>query len=245
LQIEVGFRPYVSREAVVTGEGRIKREVHRCPRCGTPVPVKATGRPAKWCSQSCRRAAYEERRAASRGAIAVEVVDRVQYVEHELDQCLTEVLTSPLACRRAVYRWRQMLRDGQLHQDGWRDLIMPIVGLAYAIDDRAKGGGRERLDLPHVGGRPHRHNEMTFNRNEFSREVRWIISNADADPWEWERQGLREFLRALATVLPQMERYDEGQRIKMPFNQLVVSPTPSTWPASSEVFSPGWPLEVE
>lgn len=69
------------------------------------------GHHAKWCSQKCRR-------AASRGAIAIEVVDRVKYVEHELDQCLAEVLSSPLACRRAVYRWRQMLRDGQLHQNG-------------------------------------------------------------------------------------------------------------------------------
>lgn len=37
----------------------------------------------------------------------------------DLDQCLAEVLTSPLMCRRAVYRWRQMLRDGDLHKEGW------------------------------------------------------------------------------------------------------------------------------
>src|SRR5690625_4284264 len=48
-----------------------------CPRCGAPVPRRRTGRPATWCSQSRRRSAYEERRAAARGAIALRVVDRV------------------------------------------------------------------------------------------------------------------------------------------------------------------------
>lgn len=122
----------------MTGEGRILRQAHPCPRCGAPVPIKTTGRPAKWCSQKCRRASYEERRAAARGAVAVEVVERVAYVEHDIDHCLAEVLNSPLACRRAVYRWRQMLRDGELRREGWRDLIMPIVGLAYAIDGRPR-----------------------------------------------------------------------------------------------------------
>lgn len=60
---------------------------------------------------------------------------------------------------------------------------MPIVGLAYAIDDRSKGGGRERLDLPQMHDRPVRRDEITFNRNEFAREIRWIIFKADADPW--------------------------------------------------------------
>jgi endogenous inhibitor of DNA gyrase (YacG/DUF329 family) len=206
----------------VTGEGRIKRPVHPCPRCGEPVPVKVNGRPAKWCSQKCRRAAYEERRAAARGAIAVEVVERVQYVEHDLDQCLTEVLTSPLASRRAVYRWRQMLRDGELHRDGWRDIIAPLLGLAEAINSRAKGDGRERIHLPHDHGRPRRADEFTFSRDQFAREIRWLVSQADADPWEWERQNLREFLRALAAVLPQMEKYYEARRMHVPFNQLVI-----------------------
>lgn len=223
MQNEGGFRPYGSRASPMTGEGRIKRHVNVCPRCGEPVPVKTTGRPAKWCSQRCRRAAYEERRAAKRGAIAVEVVEHVKYVEHDLDQCLAEVLTSSLMCRRAVYRWRQMLRDGELHQPGWRELIAPLLGLSEAIEWRAKGDGREKIDLPNDHGRPRRSSEITFTRDQFSREIRWLISKADADPWEWERQGLREFLRALAAALTQMERYYEVRRMKVPINQLVVA----------------------
>ncbi len=71
-----------------------------CPRCGAPVPRRRTGRPATWCSQVCRRAAYEERRAAARGAIAVRVVDRVtaRPVEHGIEDCVGRVLASPVAC---------------------------------------------------------------------------------------------------------------------------------------------------
>ncbi len=133
------------------------------------------------------------------------------------------MLTSPLMCRRAVHRWRQMLRDGELQRDGWRDVIAPLVGLAEAIQGRAKSDGREKLDLPHDHGRPRRVNELTFSREQFARELRWLISQADTDPWEWERQNLREFLRALAVVLPQMERYYEARRMRMPINQLVIA----------------------
>jgi hypothetical protein len=55
-----------------------------------------------------------------------------------------------------------------------------------------------------------------------SREIRWLISKGDADPWEWERQNLREFLRALAAILPQMDKYYEARRLDVPFNQVLV-----------------------
>ncbi len=32
-----------------------------CRQCGLPVPTQKTGRPRKYCSQSCRQQAYEER----------------------------------------------------------------------------------------------------------------------------------------------------------------------------------------
>lgn len=93
--------------------------------------------------------AYEERRAASRGAIAVDVVDRVTYVEHEVNDCLAAVLNSPLACRRVIYRLRQMLRDHELHREGWRDVITPAWSLGEAINCRPA----ERADAwpaPHI-----------------------------------------------------------------------------------------------
>jgi endogenous inhibitor of DNA gyrase (YacG/DUF329 family) len=77
-----------------------------CPRCGKPVPQRQTGRPATWCSQACRRAAYEERRAAGSGAIAVQIVDRLiereVRVTHTPDACVQAVLGSPVATDRLL-----------------------------------------------------------------------------------------------------------------------------------------------
>jgi endogenous inhibitor of DNA gyrase (YacG/DUF329 family) len=219
----------------VTGEGRIQRKVHPCPRCGTPVPIKTTGRPAKWCSQKCRRAAYEERRAAARGAIAVEVVDRVQYVEHELDQCLTEVLTSPLACRRVVYRWRQMLRDGELHKDGWRDLIMPIVGLALC-DRRQVKGRRPRTPRPTTGARPTRPTRRDHLQPQRVRP---------RDPLDHLEGGLRP--PGVGAPRPPGGSFEHSPRSCLRWSTTTrrsgsrcrsiiswSSQMPSTWPASSE-----------
>lgn len=63
--------------------------------CGQQLSKRGTGRPATWCSQACRRAAYEERRAAERGAIAVKVVERVKTTGHDLGECVARVTSSP------------------------------------------------------------------------------------------------------------------------------------------------------
>lgn len=88
-----------------------------CPRCGRPVSHKATGRPATWCSQVCRRAAYEERRAAASGAVALQVLDRVDTVEHDLTECMHRVAASPSACRRVLQALTKHARDGVLTKD--------------------------------------------------------------------------------------------------------------------------------
>lgn len=92
----------------------------RCPRCNAEMPKKTwpptPGRPPVWCSQHCRRAAYEERRAAKNGAIAVrfEIVDkpaerileRVRIETKQIESSPAEaaqiVLKSPRACRTVL-----------------------------------------------------------------------------------------------------------------------------------------------
>jgi hypothetical protein len=85
-----------------------------CPRCGEPVPLRGTGRPATWCSQACRRASYEERRAANHGAIAVQIVERVKVTEHDLSECVARVAGSPTASRRVLQAMTVLLRQGVL-----------------------------------------------------------------------------------------------------------------------------------
>jgi endogenous inhibitor of DNA gyrase (YacG/DUF329 family) len=73
-----------------------------CPRCGTPWVGSPSGRRRKWCSQACRRAAYEERRAAAAGAIAVREVDVSTVTDHDLSTCVNNVADSPTAVRRLL-----------------------------------------------------------------------------------------------------------------------------------------------
>ena len=63
----------------------------QCPRCGENLPPQRWtgrgGRPQIWCSQRCRRAAYEERRAAANGAIAV----RLEVIEKPVERIIERV----------------------------------------------------------------------------------------------------------------------------------------------------------
>ena len=88
-----------------------------CPRCGKDVQRKPTGRPPIWCSQTCRRAAYEERRAAVQGAIAVEVVERIETLEHPIGTCVDRTMASPAGCRRVIYELARLARGGTLQSD--------------------------------------------------------------------------------------------------------------------------------
>lgn len=44
-----------------------------CPRCHAAVVSTGRGRPRTWCSDQCRKLASEERRAAERGAVGLDV----------------------------------------------------------------------------------------------------------------------------------------------------------------------------
>jgi len=60
---------------------RIPGQTIPCGWCGDAIKVRDTGRLPKWCSPVCRHRAWEQRRAAASGRVAVEVVDRVVEVE--------------------------------------------------------------------------------------------------------------------------------------------------------------------
>ncbi len=89
-------------------------DIESCPRCGRPVHWSGRGRRARWCSPACRRAAYEERRAAATGAIAVRVVQRETTREPSPAECVARVLASPRACREVLNGLTTLAANGQL-----------------------------------------------------------------------------------------------------------------------------------
>ncbi len=60
---------------------RAPGQIVACAWCGTTFTLATTGRIPKWCSQSCRQRAWEQRRAAESGLAAVDVVARIVEVE--------------------------------------------------------------------------------------------------------------------------------------------------------------------
>ena len=68
-----------------------------CPRCGNPVTVKSRGRPARWCSDRCRKLASEERRAGERGAIGLQIRDHTRVVEKPVPERMSATVAAARA----------------------------------------------------------------------------------------------------------------------------------------------------
>lgn len=140
-------------------------EGKRCPRCGAPVPVKRTGRPATWCSQKCRRAASEEKRAGDRGAIAKEVVQQVQVLQPVLrcgqcyshddgERCVHAVTGSPESIAYVLENLRVRAAMGALDDaERWGAVVVAADVLAVQIEKwRAGTRGQDG---------PHKHSALT------------------------------------------------------------------------------------
>lgn len=97
-----------------------------CPRCGAVmhdvVEPRPAGRPRRWCSPRCRRAASEERRAAANGAIGIEYVT----VKVDLDEHVRAVFDSPTACRRVLRDVRERAEAGVLEGARWSSVHSEI-----------------------------------------------------------------------------------------------------------------------
>lgn len=99
-----------------------------CPRCGrtfTQQEPRRAGRPKRWCSLACRRAASEERRAAAGGLLAVKLVR----VEASLDEHVTAVLESPAACRRVLRKVGEWDARGRLDSAQWSSVSDELAKL--------------------------------------------------------------------------------------------------------------------
>ncbi len=100
-------------------------------------PPRPTGRPATWCSDRCKRAAYEERRAAANGAIAVRFVEKTIVQDaHDLHECANRVMESPAACRRVLDHLAKRANEGQLTDPKWDATVRSVRTLAAGLAPR-------------------------------------------------------------------------------------------------------------
>jgi len=103
-------------------------EGEKCSRCGAPLRKSGRGRPPKWCSQTCRRVAYEERRAAARGVLAIEFVQPIVAARvHDLTKCVVRVVGSPTARSRVLQALTEPARQRELlHDPSWQSTVDAI-----------------------------------------------------------------------------------------------------------------------
>ncbi|MBA2640858.1 MAG: hypothetical protein H0U77_12920 [Nocardioidaceae bacterium] len=112
-----------------------------CPRCGQPFYVPSTprrGRPQQWCSQPCRWAGYEERRAAKNGVIAIEYVEKPAPTI-TLDEHVAAVLDSPAASRNVLRQLRTRAEDGKLDEAKWSSVSDELERLRSQPGQRPDG----------------------------------------------------------------------------------------------------------
>jgi hypothetical protein len=105
------------------------------------VEASGRGRPPVWCSQACRRGAYEERKAAAAGAIAVRVVERETVIERvrtrlrepTVQDCVLRVLASPRACREVVNGLAMLAERGGMDSSEHKATVAAIHRLGQVM----------------------------------------------------------------------------------------------------------------
>lgn len=125
-------------------------QARECPRCGRLVEGSGRGCPPVWCSQTCRWGAYEERRAAAAGAIAVRVVEREAVVERvtvrlrepTVQECVRRVLASPRACREVVNGLAMLAERGGMESGEHTATVVAIHRLGQALMSSETRPGR-------------------------------------------------------------------------------------------------------
>ena len=117
---------------------RVRRpgQLLECGWCGLPILVPDRGRTPKWCSQSCRTAAWAARRAAASGDAEVRVVDRpievVREVRVEVDP------RSPEEWQALLKRLTKRVDDGRVYDRDLRQLATSVVALSEAVGGRIR-----------------------------------------------------------------------------------------------------------
>lgn len=112
-----------------------------CAWCSREFAIAARGRIPKWCSQSCRQRAWEQRRAAQSGLPAVEVVQQVVEVERIVSRKVVErvEVAAPLGRRdwpAVLAELVDQLERGRVYDRDLVDLATALRGVLKALERR-------------------------------------------------------------------------------------------------------------
>jgi hypothetical protein len=100
----------------------------------THAPPANCGRTRIWCSDRCKKAAYEARRSGREHAVSVKVVERVVVKEHHINECVRRVQASPVALRHVLYQVVGLVDARTLLCDPkWQRALRAVEALQNAL----------------------------------------------------------------------------------------------------------------
>ncbi len=111
---------------------RIVGQAVTCGWCGATFLLAPTGRIPKWCSQTCRQHAWEQRRAARSGRAPVDVVVQRVEVENLVKVPVMERVEVPLVPTRR--EWLAVLDELVDQLDRGRVYDRDLVDLTTAVE---------------------------------------------------------------------------------------------------------------
>ena len=115
------------------GGPRVPGQGVNCGWCGKAVAIPARGRVPKWCSDSCRHRAWEQRRAAASGLAAVEVLERrVEVVPDPSPR-------SPSDWAELLAELAQRLDSGRIYERDLPVLSDSVLAVVQAFNRRVHG----------------------------------------------------------------------------------------------------------
>ena len=112
---------------------RVSGQTIACAWCSREFTLSARGRLPKWCSQSCRQRAWEQRRAARSGVAAVEVVRQTVQVEKVVK--VTVVQPVPVPALPFGRAWPGVLAELADQLDRGRVYDRDLIDLEAALRD--------------------------------------------------------------------------------------------------------------
>ena len=125
---------YKAEEVAMSGRpARRPGQTLTCGWCGREFALAARGRTPKWCSQSCRQRAWEQRRAAESARAAVDVVVRTVEVEKPVTVRVVQRVEVPVALTGRA--WLGVLAELVDQIDRGRIYDRDLAEVAVAVDD--------------------------------------------------------------------------------------------------------------
>lgn len=125
---------------------KVRRGPETCTHCGGRMPpVQPTGRIPIYCSDRCRKAAYEARRLRKPDAFSVKVVETSTTTEvlHPTEVCVQNVLASPWETRQLLVELARRINRDQVTEAEWITLQHAFDRLSEALIGRIqRTGGR-------------------------------------------------------------------------------------------------------